>query len=277
MLYLYNNNKLIKPIIERNAMHKDALDQIDNREEPLVSVAKLDESTTAKAMSQLVDDPTTDPEGAARRSEGNAEAFPPFILADYKLSLTTFWGKAWPDKQEHLIPKQSLVASVMQVAKLSENNYGGMLALATGSSNKANYELIKQGFEFMMLGLDREYIFPLMRQLGNLTNQALAERAFQKYMYMQAASRQDDNKPEPEWMLNLKDRMMKASAMAGTYVTTHGECWKIAQFNGVPKYMLDNEIKLRLVNNARYLENNFGDKPQPLPTVADHLAVALDC
>ena len=128
-----------------------------------------------------------------------------------------------------------------------------------------------------MLGLDKEYIFPLMRQLGNLTNQALAERAFQKYMYMQAASRQDESKPEPDWLLNLKDRMMKASAMAGTYVVTHGECWKIAQFNGTPRYTLENEVKLRLVNNARYLENNFGDKPQPLPTVADHLAVALDC
>ena len=277
MLYLYKNNKQIKPIERQSNMHPDALKQIDDREEPLVTVAKLDESTTAKALSQLVDDPSTDPEGAARRAEGNAEAFPPFILADYKLSPVSFWGKPWPDKLEHLIPKTALVTSVLQVAKLSENNYGGMLALATGSSNKSNYDHIKQGFEAMMLGLDKEYIFPLMRQLGNLTNQALAERAFQKYMYMQAASRQDESKPEPDWLLNLKDRMMKASAMAGTYVVTHGECWKIAQFNGTPRYTLENEVKLRLVNNARYLENNFGDKPQPLPTVADHLAVALDC
>lgn len=275
-MQLFKNNK---PHIKRNKtqmsgqVHEDVMNQISDRKEPMELAIEQDQGSR---VAKLPDDPSTDPEGAARRAD-SAEAYPPFILQDYKLSKTNYWGKVWPDKLEHLIPKNSLVAAVMQVAKDSEKNYGGMLALATGKDNIGNFNLIKNAYTCMIAGVDDQFKFPLMRALGNLTNQALAERAFQKYMYMQAASRHEEGKDEPEWMLGMKDRMIKASAIAGTYVMVHGECWTMCEYKNSPSYMLDNEIKLRLTNNAKFLEDRFGDKPRALPTVADHLAVALNC
>ena len=254
-------------------VHEDVMKQISDRKEPMELATEQDQGSR---VASLPDDPTTDPEGAARR-ENAAEAFPPFILQDYKLSKLNFWGKVWADKQEHLIPKNSLVAAVMEVAKNSESNYGGMFRIATGESNASNFTTLKDGFTYMIATVDDQFKFPLMRALGNLTNQALAERAFQKYMYMAAASRHEDGTDEPEWMLGLKDRMLKASGIAGTYVMIHSECWKMCEYKGLPKYVLDNEVKLRLVNNAKFLDDRYGDKPKPLPTVADHLAMALDC
>lgn len=254
-------------------VHDDVMAQIDSRKEPM-ELAKAEDQK--RNLDKLPDDPTTDPEGAERRAS-SSDAYPPFVYEDYKESNLNLWGKKWTDGKQHLVPKNSTVAAVLQIAKDSENSYGGMFKLAYGDSNKHNMVLLRDTWTNMLAGVDDNYKFPIMRQLGNIVNQALAERAFQKYMYRTMASRHDENEQEPEWLMAARDRMLRAAAIAGTWVTVHAECWKLCEYKNLPVYYLENDIKLRLVNNAKYLEERYADKPQDLPKVSDRLKLAMDC
>lgn len=273
MMLFKNNQQHRAKMTTSGNLPKEVLDQIDQRKEPIESVQEL---SNIRSIDKLNDDPTTDPEGAKARA-ATTDEYPPFVYLDYKPSYLNFWGKKWADNKEHLIPKNSTVAAVIQVHKDSEGKYGKMLELAYAEGNKANMKLILDAYTTMLLGVDKDFQFPIMQQLGNLANSTLANRAFQKYMYANAAARLDTTQDPPEWFAGMRDRMVQAAIQAGTWVNCHMECWKLMDYKNAPTYFVDNDVKLRLVNNAKFLEDRYGDKKQEQPKIADHLALALEC
>jgi hypothetical protein len=197
----------------------------------------------------------------------------------YKLSPTTLWNKRWPDGKEHLVPRAETIEGCLQMAIAGEKNAGKMIDLAWGKSNAKNMTLLHTNWVDMISNVDESYVFPLMRQLGNATSTALADRAVQKYLYMDSVSRLNLNEGEdqPDWLSRARDRMIQASVMAGTFHYIHHDCWRIAKYSGDPKYYLDFEIKTRLANNASYLEKNYGKNAVPKINFDDQLALALAC
>lgn len=256
-------------------LHPDAEAQLDKRMEPLEMAQAVDKQSRMKLMP---DDPSTDPEGAARRNQ-NTDTYPPFVFNLYMLSPVTLWNKRWPDGKEHLVPRPETIEGCLQMAIAGEKTIGKMIDLAWAPSNKDNMILLHQSWMDMIGNLDEPYIFTLMRQLGNATSSALAERAVQKYLYMDSVSRLNlnDGEEQPEWLDRQRDRMMQAATIAGTFNYVHGECWRIAKYSGSPKYYLDFEIKTRLANNASYLEKNYGKNAKPMVSLDDQLALALAC
>jgi hypothetical protein len=256
-------------------LHKDAEDQLDNRMEPLEMAQAIDNQSR---MRLLPDDPSTDPEGAERRQQ-TTDNYPPFVFNLYKLSPVTLWNKRWPDGKEHLIPRSDTIEGCIQMAIAGEKTIGKMIDLAWAKSNAHNMTLIHSNWTDMIGQVDEPYVFGLMRQLGNLAASALAERAVQKYLYMDSVSRLNlaEGEDQPEWLNRARDRMIQAATIAGVYTWTHQECWTIAQYNGKPKYYLEFEIKTRLANNASYLEKNYGKNAKPQVTIDDQIALALAC
>lgn len=221
-----------------------------------------------------VPDTTTDPDIAQRQAETGND-YPTFVFIDYRLSDKSYWGKPNPDGKEHLVPKKEAIVAVYDIHLAGEQTIGKMIELARGPANNANFKLIEDAYNSMIAGTDTEYQFPLMSALASMTSRAFAERAFQKYMYLQAASKLKDGEEPPEWFGAMVDRMTKASAACGTWSWVHLCAWKQLEWSGSPTYNnVMNDIIMRMVNNARYLEKTYGPTRRELPKVSDHYALA---
>lgn len=253
-------------------MHADALKTIDDRKEPLESAKEVDNERFLK----VVDDPQADPEGAARR-ENTAEAFPAWVLEEYKPSKFSYWGKPNADGKEHLIPKESLVRAVIQVHKDGEAFLGKMLDLSRAASNAVNFKTLMESHEYMAMTLDKPYMYPIMNALSNTTRAAFAERAFSKYSFLSALARQKPDVELPEYMDFLKERMLTAATMCGTWVAVHARLWEIMEYKNSPSYLVDNEIKLKLCQNAKFLESRNKPIEAPKPSAEDQRSLAALC
>ncbi len=85
-----------------------------NHFDPLLE-GEREELLPAKETTQdmYTQDTLADPEGAAARTE--VAAYPDWALNDYEPSPLNYWGKAWPQGNgEHLVPKESTIAAVME-------------------------------------------------------------------------------------------------------------------------------------------------------------------
>jgi hypothetical protein len=242
---------------------------IDRRIEPMVQA-----TLPQDPASLYLQDPTTDPDIAQRQAQSGNE-YPPFVFVDYHLSSKSYWGKPNADGKDHLVPKREAIAQVYQIHLDGEKTIGKMIELARQPANAANFLLIEQSFTKMLASTDVEYQFPIMNSLASMTSRAFAERAFQKYMYLAAAAKLKDGEEPPEWFGGMTDRMTKASAACGTWSWVHLCAWRQLEWSGSPTYNnVMNDIIMRMVNNARYLEKQFGPTKRELPKVSDHYAVA---
>lgn len=278
MMYLFKDNKPVRTVnmqVQQDnqpSLHPDNLKDIERREEPMVQASR-----PTPPADRYVPDDTTDPGVTARLGE-DANDFPSWIFNEYKLSKTSLWGKPWPDGKEHLIPKQATIAAVIELHNAGQQTIGKMLELAFSSSNTKNTQVLKECWTKMLTEADRSFSFDLMNKLSSLTQTALADRAFFKHSFIQAAGRLKEGEEEPEWFGGMKERMLQAAIRAGTWVHIHSECWKAMEYKDTPKYNnVPNEIRLRLVNNARFLEERYGPEKIERPTLQDQHALAALC
>lgn len=286
MRFLYNHTtKTQRPVMQAQTLDEN-LEQhpinpdhstnirrdLDTRDEPLISAQAVDQERLLKA----VDDPTTDPEGAANRAS-SSEAFPAWVLEEYRLSKSTYWGKPNADGKEHLIPKESLVKAVIQVHIDGEATIGKMLDLSLGATNAVNYKTMMESYELMFMTMDKNYLYPMMNGLSNMTRAAFAERAFTKYSFLSALARQKPDTDLPEYMDFLKERMLQAATMCGTLVAVHSKMWSIMEYKNSPTYLVDNEIKLKLCQNAKFLETRNKPVEAPKPSAEDQRSLAALC
>lgn len=260
-------------------LHPDNLKDLDNRREPILDVMEHGATTVA----DYLDDTIADPEGAANRANASSgDAFPAWIYEDYDYSWKTIWGQPNKDKAQHLIPKQSTIEAVLAIHEQGWNVIGKTLDLARAPGNMGTFMLLKNSYTLMIADADKAYQFPIMNTLSNLTRSALAERAFAKYQYLRAVQRYtkpgEEPKDLPEFVENLQSRMMMAATQAGTWLTIHGECWRLADYSNKPTYNnMDYDIRQRLMNNARYLEKEYKRTPQARPDALTHMSLANEC
>lgn len=274
-MQLYNPlTKESKEVNQLNTgnVHPDVLKQIDQRNEPLESANAVDN----ERMLKVVDDPTTDPDGAARRAD-TADAFPAWVLEEYRVSPHTYWGRPHADGKEHLIPKESLVKAVIQTHVDSNEYLGKMLELCVQGSNMGSHKALLDSYTFMFGSADKSYHFIMMGSLGSMVRTAFAERAFTKYAFLSALRRQKPDVELPEFMGFLKERMIVASAMCGTLYTVHRTCWDLCEYKGIPEYRVENEIKVRLANEAKRLEDRNKPVEAPRPSLNDQRSLAAMC
>lgn len=271
MKYLRNHiTNELKPV---SNMHPDALKTLDNREEPLVAAQAVDQERMLKA----VDDPTTDPEGAERRAD-TAEAYPFWVLEEYRPSKSTYWGKPNPDGKEHLIPKESLVKAVIQTHINGEATLGKMIELAHGATNAVSFKALTESYEFMFMTADKSYLYSIMNSLSGITRAAFADRAFTKYSFLSALQRQKPDVVDlPEYMDFLKERMLQSATMCGTWASIHSKMWTLMEYKNSPTYVVDNEIRMKLVQNAKFLESRNKPIEAPRPTQEDQRSLAAMC
>ena len=251
------------------SLHTDNLKDIDRRVEPMVQA-----HIPIPPADLYLQDPTTDPDISQRQAMAGND-YPPFVFVDYQLSNKSYWGKPNQDGKDHLIPKKEAITQVYEIHLQGEKTLGKMVELARMPANAANFKIIEDAYGVMIAGTDTEYQFPLMSSLGSITSRAFAERAFQKYMYLQAAAKLNPDEEPPEWFGLMVDRMTKASAACGTWSWVHLCAWQKLEWKGSPVYNnVMNDIIMRMVNNAKYLEKTYGPTKRELPKVSDHYAVA---
>ena len=249
-----------------------------NHFDPILE-GEREELLPAKETTQdmYTDDTIGDPEGAAARQEAQEQAsFPDWVFNDYVLSTKTVWGKAWSDGKEHLVPKQTTIDSVINLHKAGEENYLQMVKMAH-STDAARIESLKNGYETVLADATGKDVFPVLKGIGNQVQVALAERAYRKHLYIAAADRVPADQPQPEYVENLQTNMFNAATDAGVWYDLHAHCWNYVQWKNSPVYYVDNEIKLRLVNAARYIDENYRSvKPVVAPT-SEQVKLAIAC
>lgn len=222
------------------------------------------------------DDTIADPEGAAAREEAEITAiFPDWVYGDYELSPKTLWGKAWPDGKDHLVPKQITIDAVIDLHKQGEQHYREMVKLAY-STDETRIKALIDGFETALAGCAGSDHFPLLKGIGDQVQTFLAERAYRKYLFVSAADRHNDD-AMPDYVENLHTNMMTAAANAGVWYELHSHCWNYVQWKNAPRYYVDNAIKLRLVNAARYLDENYRSEQPKLAKTSDYVKTAVAC
>lgn len=259
----------VTDINNKPSLHPDNLKELDKRIEPIVQA-----QMPIPPADLYQQDPSTDPDIQQRQAMSGND-YPPFVFVDYSLSNKSYWGKPNADGKDHLIPRKEAIAQVFELHLQGEATIGKMIELARGPANLANFKLIEDAYSVMIAGLDIEYQFPIMSSLGSITSRAFAERAFQKYMYLQAASKLNPDEEPPEWFGAMTDRMTKASAACGTWSWVHLCAHRTLEWKGTPTYNnVMNDIIMRMVNNAKYLEKTYGPTKRELPKVSDHYAVA---
>lgn len=278
-LYLYKNNQQLKEIKpSMSNLHPDNVKDIDRRIEPMEQA-----QIPLPPAEHYVQDPTTDPDITQRQTQQND--YPGWVFQEYILHRNNLWNKPWQDGKEHLVPKKQFLANIMAMHTEGENTIGKMIELALAPTNLGNTNIILSAYTTMFVGVDKEFVFPQMQNLGRLTQNALARRAFDKYAYLSAAERWDGdprnaNQDEPEWLTNLQTRMIRAATIAGTWCRVHSECWHLLEWKNNPVYspvMIQNEINLLAVNQAKWIEDNHGPVQAEKPKVSDKRALAAAC
>lgn len=279
-LYLYKNNQQLKEIKpSMSNLHPDNLKDIDNRVEPMEQA-----NQPTPPADRYPQDPTTDPDITQRQTTQND--YPGWVFQEYLLHRNNLWNKPWQDGKEHLVPKKQFLANVMGMHTEGENTIGKMIELALAPTNLGNTDILLSSYTAIFVGVDKDLVFPQMQAIARITQNALARRAFDKYAYLSAADRWDNStqakngEPEPEYITNMQTRMIRASTIAGTWCRVHSECWHLLEWKNNPVYspvMIQNEINLLAVNQAKWIEDNYGPVKAQQPNMTDKRALAAAC
>lgn len=220
------------------------------------------------------DDSQGDPEGAARRAANvERQLYPDWVFSDYELSTSNIWGKRNPDGKPHLVASSSTIQAILNCHDSGMSNQKEIEGMYSLTSEADVTTLVNHYIQIMDVVGSTQH-FAVMRGVGDATTAALAERAYRKYLYRSAYDRAlrttNANAALPEYVENLETRGMEAAAKAGLWHQVHKELWSYTQWKGSPKYYVENEVKLRLVNAAKYIEANHKAVEPIKPTMADH-------
>ena len=236
-----------------------------------------EELLPAKETTQdmFLDDSIADPEGAKRREE-YVDEYPDWIFGDYELSDKNIWGKRWPDGRQHLIARASTIAEIMQIHQDGQENYRDMVAMAHATQEQ-QIQSLKDTYETLFSAADAKFHFNIMKGIASQVNGLLADRAYRKYLFIQAAGRTN---VQEGYLENLENKMYEAASDAGIWYDVHRHVWSYVQWKNAPTYLdqqVENELKLRLVGTAKYLEQTYASPKLVRPTANDRIQVALAC
>lgn len=209
----------------------------------------------------------------------NPSPYPEWVLRDYEPSPTTYWGKRWPDGKEHLVPKKETVLYAQAMAKGEGATPPSKFRATVEKSRSDEISGIVDGFKTMVDAAGKfELGFSFMQGFSNTVTRSLAERIYRKYVYAVSSGRlntqlHNENgvggDEQPEWLQKQFDAAMTASSNAAMLVAAHEELWtSYMEYAGTPSYYMDNEITLRFVNVANFLDKQYRDV-QPI-TAGSH-------
>lgn len=207
------------------------------------------------------DDTQGDPEGAEARAAGRFDRvdYPEWVFGNFKVSKTTYYGKPWPDKTEHLVPRETTIQEIFEIHE--EGMQGDHLDNCLIMGQKMNrFETLQQKYLELVDEAPVELQFGIMRGLGNSVEEALAKRAVSKFRFSEAAARTN---MEEDKLADMFGRAMNDAEKAGALIWIHRECWKLLQWKNEPKYMrVKNSIVLEQIRAAEYIDKTYGSKDQ---------------
>ena len=221
------------------------------------------------------DDTMADPEGAARRAE--EATYPDWALTDYEPSLKNYWGKAWPDGKEHLIPKESTVAAVMQHHIDGMANIKDMVALAYSTHDEA-IKVLKEHYEGICAGIPQRFVYPVMKGLASQVQTAFAERAYAKHLFVGAyGSVRDPDAELPEFVERRQTKVFEAAADAGMWYEVHNHMWNFNTYKNSPQYYVEQDVKFRLISSAKYIDEQYRAVRSPTAPAREYVQTTLAC
>ena len=222
------------------------------------------------------EDTLADPEGVAARQEHSL--YPEWVFNDYTVSKLNIWGKPNEDGKEHLVATASTIDSIMRLhdAGMQSELIAGMVDLASGEHSDTIDTLI-DNYTNILHSLSGKSHYAVVKGVGDAATSALAERAYRKHLFISATGRVRDTEAElPPYVEKLQEQMWEAAIDAGVWYKVHNELWSHLQWKGAPKYYVQNDVKLRLVNAAKYIENNHRAVQPIKASTADHKQMAIN-
>ena len=248
-----------------------------NHFDPLLE-GEREELLPAKETTQdmYTQDTLADPEGAAAREE--VAAYPDWALNDYEPSPRNYWGKPWPQGNgEHLVPKESTIAAVMEHHVQGMATVKDMVAMAHQEQGET-IKVLKENYESILAGIPDSQKYPVMKGISNAVQVALAERAYAKHLFISAyGSVRDPDAELPEFVQRRQDKVFEAAVTAGIWYDVHQYCWDFVQYKGTPNYYIENDVKFRLINAAKYIDEQYREVKPVVAAAREYVETTLAC
>ena len=248
-----------------------------NHFDPLLE-GEREELLPAKETTQdmYTQDTLADPEGAAAREE--VAAYPDWALNDYEPSPRNYWGKPWPQGNgEHLVPKESTIAAVMEHHVQGMATVKDMVAMAHQEQGET-IKVLKENYESILAGIPDSQKYPVMKGISNAVQVALAERAYAKHLFISAyGSVRDPDAELPEFVQRRQDKVFEAAVTAGIWYDVHQHCWDFVQYKGTPNYYIENDVKFRLINAAKYIDEQYREVKPVVAAAREYVETTLAC
>lgn len=248
-----------------------------NHFDPLLEGEREELTAPVHTTHDMINDDTLgDPEGAAARAE--VAAYPDWALVDYEPSRTNFWGKPWNSAgTEHLVPKQATIASVMEHHNQGMSTIKEMVSMAH-QEKAETIKVLKENYESILAGISDDMKYPVMKGISNAVQVALAERAYAKHLFVSAyGSVRDPDAELPEYVANRQDKVFEAAIKAGVWYDVHQHCWDYVQYKGTPKYYVENDVKFRLINAAKYIDEQYREVKAVTAPAREYVQTTLAC
>lgn len=248
-----------------------------NHFDPMLE-GEREELLPAKETTQdmYTQDTLADPEGAATREM--TAAYPDWALNDYEPSATNYWGKPWPQGNgEHLVPKETTIAAVMEHHVQGMATVKDMVAMAH-QEQAETIKILKENYESILAGIPDSQKYPVMKGISNAVQVALAERAYAKHLFISAyGSVRDPDAELPEFVQRRQDKVFEAAVTAGIWYDVHQHCWDFVQYKGSPKYYIENDVKFRLINAAKYIDEQYREVKPVVAAAREYVETTLAC
>ena len=107
---------------------------------------------------------------------------------------------------------------------------------------------------------------------------ALAERAYAKHLFISAyGSVRDPDAELPEFVQRRQDKVFEAAVTAGIWYDVHQHCWDYVQYKGTPNYYIENDVKFRLINAAKYIDEQYREVKPVVPAAREYVQTTLAC
>ena len=248
-----------------------------NHFDPLLEGEREELTAAIETTHDMINDDTlADPEGAAARAQ--VAAYPDWALVDYEPSTTTFWGKPWDSAgTEHLVPKQATVTSVMEHHVQGMTTIKEMVAMAH-QEQAESIKILKDNYESILAGISDDMKYPVMKGIASAVQTALAERAYAKHLFVAAyGSVRDPDQELPDFVANRQDKVFESAIKAGVWYDVHQHCWNYVQYKGSPKYYVENDVKFRLINAAKYIDEQYREVKAVTAPAREYVQTTLAC
>ena len=248
-----------------------------NHFDPLTEGEREELTAPIETTHDMINDDTlADPDGAAARAE--VPTYPDWALNDYEPSPRTYWGKPWPQGNgEHLVPKESTIAAVMEHHVQGMATVKDMVAMAH-QEQAETINVLKENYESILAGVSSDMKFPVMKGISNAVQVALAERAYAKHLFVTAyGSVRDPDKELPDFVQRKQDQVFEAAIKAGIWYDVHHHCWDYVQYKGSPKYFVESDVKFRLIDAAKYIDEQYREVKPVVAAAREYVETTLAC